>query len=98
MQYQSNNHKAGEMVFSNSFSYVDRRVPLATMLKPGFFPERAMMALDSMVFLMGADGWVLAQCVGHTVEGYALFEQAQLVSVPAAPSGADTLKLSRKAA
>lgn len=99
MQYQSNKHKSGEMVFSASSAYVDRLVPLSDMLVPGFFPARANMPVDSMVFLMGQDGWALVQCVGHTVEGHALLEQAQLVTVPvAAPPGNETLKLNRKAA
>lgn len=79
-QYISNRHSNGEALFSNSSGYKDRLVPLEVMLAPGFFPQRSGIQQDEMVFLYGSDGWVMAQCIGHDVEGNALLDQAQLIS------------------
>lgn len=99
MLYRNGELSSGEMVFSNSLSYRNRSKTLAEILAPSFFERHMAVPADCLMFLFGSDGWVLAQCVGHTIEGHAILEQAQLVSVPsAAPAGPDPLKLNRKAA
>ncbi len=88
--YRRAKHRNGEWAFSNSSVYEDRSRTLGEMLATGFFRKEAQLERNALVLLFGSDGWVMVQCTGHDVEGTAILEQAQLVSIP--------LKLTRKAA
>ena len=90
-QFRESGIISSESLLSSSTGYRDLSATLADLLAPGFFPPRFGLALDELVYLIAADGWVVAKVSGFDID------RNPILQLPATVNP-DTIKLTRKAA